>query len=229
MTGTLAHVAFDIETSGLDAADEVTVVGFELELGCRVFYQTGGRDTESNDIETTVQDRTGAHVEVSAHQSERALLEAVSAFVATRLRSADILLVGYNAETWHGGFDLPFLRTRYARYAACDVAWPFRDLPYADVLPIVRDLFNTTDGDEESADLDTAYEILCAGDAGAVDPFDESDEAVAAFEDGRFEDVVLHNVADIRRTGQLSSLAQRYCSKSDFDLKSLTPTVHSTD
>lgn len=224
MAGTLAHVAFDIETTGLDATDEVTVVGFELELGCRVFYQTSGRDTDSNDVETAVQDRTGTHVEVSTHQSERALLEAMSAFVATRLRSADVLLVGYNGETWHGGFDLPFLRTRYA---ACDVAWPFRDLPYADVLPIIRDLFNTmTDGDDP-ADLDTAYEILCADDAGASDPFDDSGEAVAAFADGRFEAVVLHNVADIRRTGQLSSLAQRYCSKSDFDLKSLTPTVDS--
>jgi len=226
MAGTLAHVAFDIETTGLDATDEVTVVGFELELGCRVFYQTSGRDTDSNDVETAVQDRTGIHIEVSAHQSERALLEAVSAFVATRLRSADVLLVGYNAETWHGGFDLPFLRTRYA---ACDVAWPFRDLPYADVLPIIQDLFNTTVDGDDPADLDTAYEILCAGDAGTVDPFDDSDEAVAAFEDGRFEDVVLHNVEDIRRTGQLSSLAQRYCSKSDFDLKSLTPTVRDAD
>lgn len=226
MTGTLAHVAFDIETTGLDAADEVTVVGFELDLGCRVFYQTGGREIASDEVQTAVQDRTGVHVEVSAHQSERALLEAVSAFVVMRLRSADVLLVAYNGETWRGGFDLPFLRTRHA---ACDVAWPFRDLPFADVLPIVRDLFNTTVGDEEPADLDTAYEILCAGDAGAGDPFDESGEAVTAFEDGRFEDVVLHNVADIRRTGQLSSLAQRYCSKSDFDLKSLTPTVDSAD
>jgi len=226
VTGTLAHVAFDIETTGLDAADEVTVVGFELELGCRVFYQTGGRDTDSDDIQTGVQDRTGTHVEVSAHQSERALLEAVSAFVATRLRSADVLVVGYNGETWHGGFDLPFLRTRYA---ACDVAWPFRDLPYADVLPIIRDLFNTTVDGDDPADLDTAYEILCAGAVNVSDPFADSDEAVAAFNDGRFEAVVLHNVADIRRTAQLSSLAQRYCSKSDFDLKSLTPTVDSVD
>jgi hypothetical protein len=204
----------------------VTVVGFELELGCRVFYQTSGRDADLNDVETVMQDRTGVHVEVSAHQSERALLEAVSAFVGARLRSADVLLVGYNGETWHGGFDLPFLRTRYA---ACDMAWPFRDLPYADVLPIIRDLFNTMVDGEDPADLDTAYEILCAGEVGAVDPFDDSGEAVAAFEDGRFEAVVLHNVADIRRTGQLSSLTQRYCSKSDFDLKSLTPTVDSAD
>jgi uncharacterized protein YprB with RNaseH-like and TPR domain len=226
VTGTLEHVAFDIETTGLDAADEVTVVGFELELGCRVCYQTGGRDADSDAVETAVQERTTAHVQLSAHDSEAALLEAVSTFVAERLRAADVLLVGYNGETWDGGFDLPFLRTRYA---VCDVAWPFRDLPYADVLPIIRDLFNTTVGDEEPADLDTAYEILCAGDAGAGDPFDESDEAVAAFEDGRFEDVVLHNVTDIRRTGQMSSLAKRYCSKSDFDVKSLTPTVDSAD
>lgn len=226
MAGTLTHVAVDIETTGLDATDEVTVVGFELELGCRVFYQTSGRDTDVTAVETAVQDRTGIHVEVSAHQSERALLEAVSAFVATRLRSADVLLVGYNGETWHGGFDLPFLRTRHA---ACDVAWSFRELPYADVMPIIRDLFNTTIDGDEPADLDTAYETLCTGEAGAVDPFDDSGEAVAAFEDGRFEAAVLHNVADIRRTGQLSSLAQRYCSKSDFDLKSLTPTVDSAD
>lgn len=223
MTDPLEHVAFDVETTGLDAVDEVTVVGFELELGCRVCYQTSGRDTDAAAVESAVQDRAGTHVDVSAHQSEQALLEAVSAFVATRLRSADVLLVGYNAETWRGGFDLPFLRTRYA---ACDVAWPFSDLPYADLLPVVRDLFNTTVDGDEPADLDTAYEILCGGEAGAGDPFEESGEAVAAFEDGRFDEVVLHNVADLRRTGQLSSLAQRYCSKSDFDLKSLTPTIH---
>ncbi|QLH83013.1 hypothetical protein [Halosimplex pelagicum] len=223
MTDTLEHVAFDIETTGLDAADEVTVVGFELELGCRVFYQTGGRDTDRADVVTAVQERTETRVEVSAHDSERGLLEAVSGFVGERFRSADVLLVGYNGETWHGGFDLPFLRTRYA---ACDVAWPFEELPYADLLPIIRDLFNTTVDGDEVADLDAAYEILCGGAAGAVDPFDESGEAVTAFEEERFEAVILHNVADIRRTGALSRLSQRYCSKSDFQLKSLTPTIH---
>lgn len=221
MAGTLDHVAFDIETTGLAAGDEVTVVGFELELGCRVFCQTDG--SPSDEIEKTVQDRTVAHTKVSAYESELALLEAVSVFVADRIRSAEVLLVAYNGETWRGGFDLPFLRTRYAAH---DVAWPFRDAPYADLLPVIRDLFNTTVDGEDLADLDTAYEVLCGGDAGAADPFDESVEAVAAFEDGRFDDVILHNVSDIRRTGALSRLAQRYCSKSDFQLKSLTPTIH---
>lgn len=63
-----------------------------------------------------------------------------------------------------------------------------------------------TEGND-AADLDTASVLLCAGAAGAGDPFEESGEAVVASENGRFADVVLHNVVDIRRTGQLSSLA----------------------
>jgi hypothetical protein len=35
--------------------------------------------------------------------------------------------------------------------------------------------------------------------------------------------VVLHNIADVRRTAQLGALAQRYCSNADFNVKSLTP------
>jgi hypothetical protein len=37
---------------------------------------------------------------------------------------------------------------------------------------------------------------------------------------------VVHNVADVLRTRELGTLAERYCSKSDFKLKSLTPTRH---
>ena len=40
---TLDLVAFDIETTGFTVTDEVTVAGFALEMGARVFYQTGGR------------------------------------------------------------------------------------------------------------------------------------------------------------------------------------------
>ena len=217
----LVHVPFDIETTGLGATDEVTVVGFELDLGCRVFYQTGDRLHEG--CEAMVRDRTDELVKLSAHRSERVLLEAVSEFVATRLRSDDVLLVAFNGEVWRGGFDLPFLRTRFAVH---DIAWPFRDIPYADLLPVIRDLFNTRLDGEDASDLDTAYEALCGGGYGVFDPFQDSAEAVAAFDDGRFEELVLHNVSDVLRTGQLSGVAQRYCAKSDFKLKSLTPTVH---
>jgi hypothetical protein len=223
-------VAFDIETTGFGVDDEVTVVGVAVPVGVRVFVQTGGRPAETvgDDVESAVTAVTpdDVLVNVSMHSSEQGLLVAVSAFVAERLSGADLLLVAYNGERWNGGFDLPFLRTRYA---ACDLAWPFIDVPYADLLPIVEDRFNTTviDGDGEAVtrnDLDHAYDVLCDSAYSDVDPFASSEEAVAAFADGRFGELARHNVADVLRTRALGQLTERYCAKSEFDVKSLTPT-----
>lgn len=213
---TLRQVPFDIETTGFDADDVVTVVGFAVPLGVRVFVNTDGRATP--DI-----GEVGGEVlvKVSTHSSEHDLLAAAAGFVEERFRDADVLLVAYNGERWGGGFDLPFLRTRFARL---NIPWPFTDVPYADVLPLVTKRFNTTvDGDARN-DLDTAYDVLCDGSHGDLDPFAESREAVTAFENGEFEALVAHNVADVLRTRDLGRLAEQYCAKSDFDLKSLTPT-----
>jgi uncharacterized protein YprB with RNaseH-like and TPR domain len=218
----LEMVPLDIETTGFNLGDEVTTIGFELELGCRVFLQTGGRHVDDGEVEEAVRDRTGRHVVVSTHESERALLVSTWEFVGDRLRGEDVMLVGYNAELWRGGFDLPFLRSRCA---AQDVPWPFVDLPYADLMPIVTDRFNTTiDGDAQS-DLESAYAAMCGGELNDVDPFADSEQAVAAFQDGEFAALVTHNAADIMRTGAIGTVAKQYCSKSDFDLKSLTPVI----
>ncbi|NIC00954.1 hypothetical protein [Halobacterium sp. R2-5] len=218
----LELVAFDIETTGFTVEDEVTVVGFVVPLGCRVFCQTGGRSAP--DLETWVREQVGEHVVVSTHESEAGLLEAVGEFAGERFRDSEVLLVAYNGERWKAGFDLPFLRTRLA---ATDVVWPFEDVPYADLLPVVTNRFNTTvDADETVGDLVNVYEVLCDGEYSGLDPFEDSQEAVTAYEDGQFEELVLHNVADILRTRSLGRLAERYCSKSDFKLKSLTPTIH---
>lgn len=249
---TLDVVAFDIETTGFTVADEVTVAGFALEMGARVFYQTGGRPTDL--VEQTVSEVATQPVQVSVHESEADLFDAMAGFVAERLTDRDVLLVAFNGETWRGGFDVPFLRTRYAAH---DAAWPFTDVPYADLLPVVTNRFNTTlarsdtterdaagttgepstggDDSEQAAagddvsdeqvtrrDLDGVYEMLCDGRVGDVDPFADSAEAVEAFAEARFGELVLHNVADILRTRALGVLAQRYCSKSDFAVKSLT-------
>lgn len=40
----LEQVAFDIETTGFDAIDVVTTVGFAVPMGVRVFVQTGEQD-----------------------------------------------------------------------------------------------------------------------------------------------------------------------------------------
>jgi len=215
----LEQVAFDIETTGFNVDDEVTTVGFAVPMGVRVFVQTGERDASG--IESAVESEVSETlVRVSAHASESELLAAVSEFVAERIRD-DMLLVAYNGERWNGGFDVPFLRTRYAQR---DLAWPFVDVPYADVMPLVTDRFNTTVDGTEQGDLVTAYDVLCGGSHGDLDPFDNSAEAVTSFEDGQFAELVLHNVADVLRTRALGRVAERYCSTSEFKVKSLTPT-----
>lgn len=50
-----------------------------------------------------------------------------------------------------------------------------------------------------------------------------------AFEAGAFGPLLEHNVADVLRTKALASLAERYCGKSEFQLKSLTPSVRDPD
>jgi uncharacterized protein YprB with RNaseH-like and TPR domain len=223
----LEQVAFDIETTGFAADDVVTVGGFAVPVGVRVFVQTSGR--QAGDVADAVEGVVSAEmlVNVSTHGSERELLEAVSGFVEERLCGADVLLVAFNGDRWKAGFDLPFLRTRYARRG---MNWPFRDVPYADLLPVVTRRFNTTLGDgatdKSMKDLAGVYEVLCDGRYGEVDPFDDSAAAVTAFEDGRIADLVVYNTADVLRTRELGRLAERYCAKSEFNVKSLTPTEY---
>ncbi|SEW00893.1 3'-5' exonuclease family protein [Halobacterium jilantaiense] len=220
----LESVAFDIETTGFGVDDAVTVVGFAVPMGVRVFVQTGGRSVTG--LETRVRERVDEHVVVSVHESERELLEGVGEFVGRRLCDREVLLLAYNGERWKSGFDLPFLRTRLAQHG---LAWPFSDVPYADLMPLISRRFNTTrsdaSGDESQSDLVGVYETLCGGEYSGLDPFEASKEAVSAFEAGRFGDVVVHNVADVLRTQALGRLAESYCSKSDFNVKSLTPTI----
>jgi len=215
----LEQVAFDIETTGFGVDDEVTVVGFAVPMGVKVFVQTGDRPVR--DLQATVQEQVPVHVDVSTHTSEQGLLAAVMGFAEDRLSGSDVLLVAYNGERWNGGFDVPFLRTRYAKLG---MPWPFVDVPYADLMPLVTDRFNTTVDGDDRQDLGSAYDLLCDGEYDDVDPFDGSDAAVPAFENGWFAELVQHNVADVLRTRALGSVAERYCSKSEFKVKSLTPT-----
>ncbi len=210
----LPTVAFDIETTGFTTTDRLTVVGFDAAIGSRVFLNTGGRAV-SPALAERVDDAVGTRVTLSTHDREDALLEAVTAFAESTLADGDRKLVAYNGETWSGGFDLPFLRTRLAHH---DLGWPFEELPYIEAMEVFESRFNTTD-----TTLVAVYDELVGGRAGAIDPFDDSAAAVDAWEGGEFEPLVLHNVADIRRTRALMDLAERYCSKSDFSMKSLDP------
>lgn len=209
----------DIETTGFDADSEVTVIGFAIPMGVRVMVQTGGRSAAG--VEQAVEAATDTLINVTLHPTERALVDGVEEFVHQRLRDADVLLVTFNGERWDGGFDLPFLRTRYARLNA---DWPFEDVPFSDIMPLVKDRFNTILDGDGADDLVSAYDLLSDGEYSQLDPFADSQEAVAAFEEGRFSELVLHNVSDVLRTRALGQIAERYLSKSEFRVKSLTPT-----
>ncbi len=220
MSDILDPVAFDIETTGFDVTEEVTVAGFAFPIGVRVFVQATERSIE--DVTAVVQDRINSHVNISVHDSETRLLEALAEFVSERVRGEGVLLVAFNGEMWNGGFDVPFLRSRYA---LSEQTWPFVDVPYADVYPLVKKLFNTTVDGDSCNDLVSAYNTLCGGTVSTADPFTDSAEAVEAFENGRVVDVAVHNAVDVLRTQALAQLAQRYCSKADFGVKSLTPVI----
>jgi hypothetical protein len=135
----LEMVPFDIETTAFEVTGQVTVVGVELPLGCRVFLQ-GDEDTATGEVavgglEATVTERCGTQVKLSGHASEAALLDAVGVFARKRLHGEDVLLGAFNGERWTGGVDLPVLR---ARLAATSVEWPFPDMPYAEAVLLPR-------------------------------------------------------------------------------------------
>jgi len=210
----LDTIAFDIETTGFTTTDRLTVVGFDADISSRVFLNTGGRPPQEG-LAASLDEGLTTPVTLSTHDTERAMLEAVPTFVESTLAQREVKLVAYNGETWNGGFDLPFLRTRLSAH---DLEWPFAGLPYIDLLDIFTARFNTTEDT-----LTSVYDELVDGDLSEIDPFEDSADAVKAWDAGNFEAVLLHNVADIRRTRMLMQLAERYCSKSDFSMKSLDP------
>lgn len=211
--GSLDPIAFDIETSGLDDSAVVTVVGLAHSLGEVLVLNTGGRTANSNRLENNLRTDSVGNVEVLIADDEEALLGILHEVAHDRLDDDKHYLTAYNGETWNGGFDLPFVRTACISH---DLKWPFPDMAYADVFEFV-DRFDT--GDQKG--LVGVYDRLIGNDS--CDPFEDSESAVKAFENGEWEPLLLHNLADIQRTRELAVLAGSYVPQSDFQMKNLSP------
>jgi len=211
--GALDPIAFDIETSRLEPGSVITVAGLATDMGAWLGLNTTGRDANASRLETAVEHESDSNVRVSVHPDESSLLTALGEFAHQRIDGDRNYLTAYHGETWNGGFDLPFLRRACVRQEA---NWPFPDTAYADVMTVVK-RFNTGD----VSDLVGVYDELIGGDH--CDPFDDSSSAVAAHENEEWERLLLHNLADIKRTRELAVLAGQYVSKSDFRMKNLTP------
>lgn len=210
----LTTIAFDIETTGFETDDELTVIGFDSAVSSRVFLNTDGT-TPQTGLADQLNDTLQTPVQLSVLDSEQALLHELATFVTSTLTQRDAKLVAYNGERWNGGFDLPFLRTRLCTHG---LEWPFGTLPYVDVMDIFETRFNTSEDT-----LSGVYEELIGAGLNELDPFTDSSEAVTAWKEGAYEPLIIHNVADIRRTRALMELAEQYCSKLDFSMKSLEP------
>ena len=206
-------MAFDIETSGLGREAVITVAGFAHELGNWLCLNTQGWEAATDSLERALKDSTDGRVSLECVASERALLEALARFRAETLDDDVHYLTAYNGETWNGGFDLPFLRSACHRNS---VAWPFDDIAYADTMEAIQ-RFDTG----EANDLVGVYDRLIGEDS--CDPFDDSAEAVTAFDEGEWLALLQHNLADIERTRELAELAGRFVPSSDFSMKNLAP------
>jgi len=212
----LTTIAFDIETTGFETDDELTVIGFDSSVSSRVLLNIDGTAPPAA-LAARLNDTLETPVQLSVLDSEQALLHELATFVTSTLTQRDAKLVAYNGERWNGGFDLPFLRTRLCTHG---LEWPFGTLPYVDVMDVFETRFNTSEDT-----LSGVYEELIGAGLNELDPFTNSSEAVTAWKEGTYEPLIIHNVADIRRTRALMELAERYCSKSDFSMKSLEPVV----
>lgn len=212
--GDLNPVAFDIETSGLGIDAVITVAGFAHELGETLILNTEGQDPpDEQQLTDALLDHSAQTVNLTVVTDQQALLDDIARFATHQLDGDRHYLCAFNGETWNGGFDLPFCRTRFHHH---DMDWPFEDIAYADMIQIV-DRFDTDD----SSDLVGVYDALIGTET--CDPFDDSRSAVAAFEDGDWLPLLKHNLADIKRTRELARLAGRFVPKSDFGMKNLDP------
>lgn len=209
----LQPVAFDIETTGLDPGDVISVVGLAGDGGAWLGLNTAGRDAPRSILEQDLARTSGMGVSLTVTDDEGSLLRALGRTVDERIDGDRQYLTAFNGEVWRGGFDLPFLRRACVRRA---VDWPFAGLAYADQRTVL-DRIATGD----TTGLAGTYAALIGGDGG--DPFEDSTEAVRAFEEGNWLALLRHNLADVERTRELAVLAGRYVPRSDFGMKNLAP------
>lgn len=209
----LAPVAFDIETTGFDPEATITAAGLYSDAGAWLGLNTSGRDAEVTTLKATLQSNSSQPLTLDLQTGEAGLLSALETVASNRIDGDRHYLCCFNGETWRGGFDLPFLRTACTHHHH---NWPFPDVAYADVKSMIQQ-FNTG----EAMDLVGVYTALI--DAGCQDPFEDSEEVVAAFESGDWLPLLQHNLADIKRTYELAVLAGQYVAGSDFDMKNLAP------
>ena len=235
------YVAWDIETTGFTWDDQITVSGFWLPHGQAILVlNTNGKQVDTGQLETGLESVNGGlPVIIHAESDEKALLERMARVVFNRFDREYNTLTAYNAESWKGGFDLPFVRTRCLHDG---VDWMFDGIQFADLWEPVKKRLNTTYTAHGKSDtvnsLTGAYRLLSDRLDGLravtdtpeeytwygevqYDPFADSGSAAAHYARGDLLPVCQHNLADVHRTWELAKLVGRFVPGRDFSRKKL--------
>lgn len=238
-----SHVAFDIETTGFGYKESVTAVGFWYPDGhaALVLNVSDLDDVDQDELTKVVSEKSGGvDVSVLLGETNQGVLREVREQMYAAFDRDYNRLVAFNAETWKGGFDLPFLRSLCIK---CNVPWVFDGIQFADLYDPLSKRVNTTVTDHDtSAEANTltgSHELLAPTKQvremlgehvpedhpwyveREYDPFGTSADAVRAYRNKQYHEVLLHNLADIHRTWELGELLRTYAPPKDISTKKL--------
>jgi len=176
-------------------------------------------------------------VRVHVCESENDLLLKMHDVVFEQFETNYNRLIAFNADSWQGGFDLPFLRTRCLAH---DHPWMFEDLEFADLWQPIKKRINTTnpayDTTTDINSLTGSHKIIFNQHSTAAldnspdypayrthpyDLFPDSSSAVYSYHHGEYLPVLKHNLADIHRTWELGEIVHQYVSPKDITTKKL--------
>lgn len=138
------HVAWDLETTGFKWDAKITVSGFWFPADsghAELIVNTDDTSIETDHYETQLEQISSATVTITAATDEAALLETVRRMVFNRFDRDYCRLVAFHGDSWKGGFDLPFLRTRRVAHG---IDWVFDNIAYCDIWEPVKKRLNTT-------------------------------------------------------------------------------------
>ncbi|WP_136718615.1 hypothetical protein [Halorientalis salina] len=233
-------MAWDIETTGFGWSAEITVSGFWFPHGhATLIINVGPHSVDKQDFVDRLTGVSGVPVSLFVASDEGELLSEMKRVVFERFDREYNRLVAYNADSWKGGFDLPFTRTRCIRQG---VDWMFDGVLFADLWEPVKKRLNTTyTAYGSSANVNSltgSYNLLLGQNnrlpmllddledhswyyESPYDPFEDSGSAAAHYREGNLLPVLEHNLADIHRTWELAELIRRFVSSKDISEKKL--------
>lgn len=235
------QIVWDIETTEFAWDTEITVSGFWFPQGAaELVLNTNGTTVEVDQFEAHLERVSGSDaVTVTAAEDEASLLETMRRIVFDRVDRDYCRLTAFNGDSWQGGFDLPFTRTRCLVQR---VDWVFDGLMFCDCWEPITKRLNTTEAFRDKHDdvnsLTGAHAILFEHDAPRVlgsdetaehpwyhdrqyDPFEDSGSASAHYDRDEFLPVLQHNMADVHRTWELGELVRQVVPSKDITTKKL--------